>query len=236
MPRDGRCTSSEERRKRRPVCSRYVVTTTVLNKKRASLTLLKYRSPSFKVPCEGSSLRSIGCFLLISAKESSIVVWHGASAPEHIQKMAKGLAEKLSLKPPQEMKFTQPNSVRTSEVVEGSESREVRDALDLRANAYLERNPAPKTSPRMFYMSSVSGKFEVKESLCPFRRVDVLNTMPFNQADLYVAEQPGKNLEKKDARTETRHAFWGPLTWIQMIENDVQASHLTFFFSSPLLH
>ena len=69
-----------------------------------------------QVACEGASLRSIGCFLLIDAKESSIVTWHGSAAPAHIRKMAKDRAQKLALKPPQEMKFAHPESVKTSEV------------------------------------------------------------------------------------------------------------------------
>lgn len=78
-------------------------------------------------------------------------------------------------------------------MAEGSESKEVINALSLGEHKlYLERNPCPKTSPRLFYMTSVSGSFQVRETLCPFRKVDVLNTMPFNQADIYIAEQPGK--------------------------------------------
>jgi len=46
------------------------------------------------------------------------------------------------------------------------------------------------TTPRLFGMTSVSGQFEVNEIMSPFRRVDVLNPLPFEQATLYKEEQP----------------------------------------------
>lgn len=66
----------------------------------------------------------------------------------------------------------------------------------------LESNPIPNraqrklqnktesSSVRLFGMTSVSGEFHVNEILCPFRRVDVPNYLPFNQEDLYGTQQP----------------------------------------------
>ena len=50
-------------------------------------------------------------------------------------------------------------------------------------------------STRLYFMSSVSGDFQVKEVSCPFLSPDVPNLMPFHQSDLYSVEQPGKIID-----------------------------------------
>ncbi len=50
---------------------------------------------------------------------------------------------------------------------------------------------AYRYTPRLFYMSSVSGVFEATEILNMSRSPDVISAFPFLQSDLYKASQPG---------------------------------------------
>lgn len=59
-------------------------------------------------------------------------------------------------------------------------------------------------------MSSVSGEFLVTEVLCPFRNVNVLNPMGFNQTDLYNAEQPALFLLDTGSNLYLWQGFWPP--------------------------
>ncbi len=142
-----------------------------------------------EVECSTESLRSAGCLLLAHADLGQLTLWQGASAPEHTRHLAKQYASKLAQRPPPEMGFRKRGCVKLVEELEGHESRETKEALG--DGTYAVNAPAPSGSPRLFYMSSVSGRFHVTELLCPFRRVDVVNTMAFSQSDLYSVEQPG---------------------------------------------
>ena len=147
-----------------------------------------------EVDCRGSSLRSSGSFVLVDKSANRILVWNGSASPEHKRKMAAAAAEKISKTTPVEMGLRASPSVES--VDEGSESADDKGALGLPSEDYVFKNPSsPKKSPRLFHMSSTNTaghSFEVREVLCPSRRTDVLNTMPFNQSDLYIDEQPGK--------------------------------------------
>jgi supervillin len=152
----------------------------------------KEEACAVEVQCEGASLRSLASLLLACLTTGVVFLWHGASVPSHAREVAKTYADRLVEDPPTEMNFrglTEPINLR--EEFEGCESRDFLQVLRPTASAYLASFPPPLKSPRLFRMSSVSGRFHVDEILCPFRRVDVLNSLPFNQSDLYSAEQPG---------------------------------------------
>ena len=57
-------------------------------------------------------------------------------------------------------------------------------------------------------MSSVSGRFDVSEVLCPFRRLGVINTLAFNQSDLYDAEQPALFLLDTGSKMFLWQGWW----------------------------
>ncbi len=145
-----------------------------------------------QVECAASSLRSVGSF--IATNGTQLIIWHGSSSPSHSRELAKCWADQIASDMPPEMNLEGSPEVR--EEFESCESKQLSKALGLDGHVmqcpYAKQMNPPARSPRLFYMTSVSGNFEVTEVLCPFRRTDVLNTMPFNQSDLYIAEQPGK--------------------------------------------
>jgi hypothetical protein len=102
---------------------------------------------------------------------------------------------------------------------EGEESDKVKDALGLKsANpGYVVQNPlAPTKTPRLFYMSSIATagqRFEVTEVLCPYRSIEVINSMPFRQTDIYIDEQPGTSfiLICADLRANVAFDFFSSL-------------------------
>jgi supervillin len=150
-----------------------------------------------EVECAAASLRSIGSYVVVDTRAGKVFAWQGAASPKHARDIALAVANRLAEAPPAEMGFRASARISVQTEEEGSESAECRDALKMGSLAakqtnYLFRNPAPPSeSPRLFHMTSVSGEFEVHEVLCPFRRTDVINMMPFNQSDLYTAKQPG---------------------------------------------
>jgi len=90
--------------------------------------------------------------------------------------------------------MTSPNSVELVEELEGDESDVLKRFVGSRSSYDAMLRPIPDSSPdrsaRLFFMTSVSGDFQVKEVGCPFLCQDVPNLMPFIQSDLYSAEQP----------------------------------------------
>ena len=79
------------------------------------------------------------------------------------------------------------------------------------SNSPLVEHKTEAMSIRLFHMTSLSGDFQVAEVLCPFRKVDVPNLLPFNQKDLYAARQPGKQhkiQEGKIAATDFHPLFY----------------------------
>ena len=147
-----------------------------------------------EVPLKASSLRSIGSFVAVNSILGEIHVWHGASVPEHTRRIAEEVANRLKEEKPEEMGLKSCSGVRVTVHEEGSESSELRSELGLPSQAYVNRFVGPTKSPRLFHMSSIAtGNFDVIETVCPRKRIDVLNTIPFSQGDLYDADQPGES-------------------------------------------
>ncbi len=147
-----------------------------------------------EVECTAASLRSVGSFVATNGRK--LIIWHGSSSQSHTRKLAKIWANKSASDMAPEMGLE--GSPEVQEEFESCESEELSQAFDLEGHSilcqYAAKMDPPAKSPRLFYMTSVSGNFEVAEVLCLFRRTDVLNTMPFSQSDLYIAEQPGNKL------------------------------------------
>jgi len=158
----------------------------------------KEEAHAFEVDCEADSLRSCGVYALVDA-DGSIRLWVGASAPQHAQETATAWATLLLVDRPIELGLsaTGDDDCNLKMESEGSETVPFRKAVSLDDDIeqqnlcfYLAKFAAPPVSPRLFHMTSVSGKFLVTEIECAFRRTDMLCAMPFNQSDLYGAEQP----------------------------------------------
>ena len=137
-----------------------------------------------EVECESTSLRSLGSFVLLD-KAGRTFLWHGSSSPSHTREVAKSFVDKMLAESPIEFGFADRN---LTEEFEGCESSDFKRALS--GSAYFTSRPPPEISPKLFYMTAVSGSFEVTQVVCPFRKVDVLNPLAFNQEDLYEKEQP----------------------------------------------
>ncbi len=156
---------------------------------------------ALEVDCSAGSLRSAGSFTATDGGQE-LVVWHGSSSPSHKREMAKRWADWVAKDCPPEMRLAGSTPLNVSEEFEGCESKKFSRALGLQQKqsdkiCYAASLAPPTKSPRLFNMSSVSGRFLVSEVLCPSRRSGVLNAMPFGQGDLYLAEQPGSQTRQK---------------------------------------
>ena len=142
-----------------------------------------------EVDCKPESLRSRGCFIFVE-NSKTVRIWIGSGSPEHGKKVGLIVAENFRSTLPN------PGSVEVVEEHEGSETEAMKRFVGSRAGYDSMLQPVPDSSPshstRLFFMTSVSGDFQVKEVACPFLCQDVPNLMPFIQSDLYSAEQPGK--------------------------------------------
>ncbi len=140
-----------------------------------------------EVECKAENLRSRGCFLFID-RSDTIRIWIGSGSPDHTRAIAKLAAENYK-------SLVNAKSYNIVEETEGQESEVLKKFIGSRTD-YVTLLPAlpdsnPARSTRLYFMSSVSGDFQVKEVSCPFLSQDVPNLMPFNQSDLYSVEQPG---------------------------------------------
>jgi supervillin len=137
-----------------------------------------------EVDCSVDSLRSRGCFLYVESAKT-IRLWIGHGSPEHARKIGKMAADHF--------RSTVLPAAVVVEESEGSESEALKKWIGSASgyDSMVRAVSDPNRSTRLFFMSSVSGDFQVKEVACPFLCQDVANLMPFNQSDLYAAEQPG---------------------------------------------
>lgn len=148
-----------------------------------------------QVPCQSSSLRTRGCLCLVDYSAKKATFWIGREAPAHLKDVVSSEDSPLLARMPQFSKESVP---------EGQEPAHFKDAVG--AGKRLEvsywtgrkliledhQDDDSSSTVRLFRVTSVSGQLVVAEVLCPFRRADVPNLMPFSQEDLYGVEQPGK--------------------------------------------
>ena len=144
-----------------------------------------------EVPLMYSSLRSKGAFVLIDYKIKAFSIWTGKRCPLHKKEMAKSLVKTsyYTITEHYKVDYEAENSESASFIkVLGQKTQSTHNHVS--SHSDLE-NKTDASSVRMYRMTSVSGEFHVNEVLCPFRKVDVPNCLPFNQEDLYGTEQPG---------------------------------------------
>ncbi|XP_040573145.1 uncharacterized protein [Lepeophtheirus salmonis] len=146
-----------------------------------------------EVECKKESLRALGTFVLFNPNSSYIHIWHGHKSPDISRELARKFVSKFKLSPPSELGFPEGNTINVTEEAHGEDgisSGPLFEALGYSSNLPYSLEHIPTMSPRLYSMTSVSGKFLVNEVLCPHREVRTLYSMPFNQADLYNSEQP----------------------------------------------
>ena len=146
-----------------------------------------------QVECKAESLRNRGCFIFVESNKS-IRLWIGNGCADHTRQIGRLAADNFR----STLSASAPNSVTVVEEIEGKEAEILKKFVGTRSGyeSMLQPNPDsnPSRSTRLYFMTSVSGDFQVKEVACPFLSQSVPNLMPFIQSDLYSAEQPGRHI------------------------------------------
>ena len=147
-----------------------------------------------QVPRNYSSLRSTGVFILVDPRNKSFHIWVGTNCPDHKKEIAKRLANTSRLL--KSGNFHSENEKQGEETTQWKNLMKSKEPLEnmtiCNFNDSQIKNKTESLSIRMYRMTSLSGDFHVSEVLCPSRNINVPNLLPFNQEDLYSAQQPGK--------------------------------------------
>jgi len=142
-----------------------------------------------EIDCDILSLRCRGVFLVVNNRK--VIVWSGKQAQDHQIKFGQTKANQWKQELPEEFGNGRLSSMDVLE--EGKESAEFWEALNGSSLAYRSNcrlDTLLKASPRLFNMTSVLGAFEVNEIKPNSRKISLINSLLFNQAVLYEAEQP----------------------------------------------
>ena len=142
-----------------------------------------------EVDCDISSLRSRGVFLVVNNRK--VIVWSGKQAIKHQVNFGLSKANQWKQDAPTEFSSSRLTSVETVEAGRETEFWEAVNGSSLEFKTSARNDIDLKSTPRLFNMTSVLGTFEVTEIKPDFRKMGVINSLLFNQAILYEAEQPG---------------------------------------------
>ncbi|KAM8967520.1 supervillin [Pelodytes ibericus] len=146
------------------------------------------------VACHCSSLRSRTSMILLNVDKALIYLWHGCKAQSHTKEVGRTAANKIKDCCPLEAGLHSSSKVTIYECDEGSEPIGFWEALgkrDRKAYDCMLQDPGKfNFTPRLFSLSSSSGEFIASEFMYPSRDLNVVNSMPFLQEDLYTASQP----------------------------------------------
>ena len=164
----------------------------------ASLYILRGETETeaclLQVPRTYSSLRSTGVFVLVNPKNKTFHIWVGKNCPDHKIQISKQVANVSRLIKLQNFRIENEKqgeeSIQWKNLINSKEPFENKPICNL--NHSQIENKTESLSIRMYRMTSLSGEFQVSEVLCPSRNINVPNYLPFNQEDLYSAQQPGK--------------------------------------------
>lgn len=147
-----------------------------------------------QVKASSYSLRSRTSFVLVVRKEAHIYLWHGCKSSVDSRLTAKAAAEKIQERKSVECNMADLSGISLSEIDEGSEPQEFWKAIGgKKYYCSLAHDPSKHNyQPRLFELSSATGKFISSEVLCPSRLPEPkLCPFPFIQEDLYSDKQPG---------------------------------------------
>lgn len=147
-----------------------------------------------EVDCSCSGLRSRGCVLLLNSQQGAVYQWTGCKAQASTKEVVKRTVERLTQMCPPELGLSRANPLNVHLVEEGSEPAEFWTALghmDRKAYDCMLQDPGKYTfTPRLFHLSTSSGRFKAEELQSPSRLPGVIMAMPFTQEPLYSAPQP----------------------------------------------
>ncbi|KAM3592511.1 uncharacterized protein V6R79_020366 [Siganus canaliculatus] len=147
-----------------------------------------------EVDCQRSSLRSRASLVLVNGQKSRLYLWHGCKAHIGARQVAKRAADKVTERLPSELGLSSTSNLKVEEVEEGSEPTEFSKALgpqDKKAYDCMLQDPGKYNyTPRLFRLSASSGAFEGEEKLYTARVPEGTMAMPFQQENLYSAQQP----------------------------------------------
>ncbi|KAK5642159.1 hypothetical protein RI129_008326 [Pyrocoelia pectoralis] len=168
-----------------------------------------------EVPCSMRSLRSRSCYILVSCKTGEVTVWNGSKTSSQTLLVARQVAKRIIENCPSELEFSCNCDELTLNVIEENlETKEFLQALGgEKRQLYVslsKNNEVFDYTPRLFHLSSISGKFEAKELLCPHRSHHT-TPYPCLQNDLYSASQPALFMLDNKYEVWLWHGWWPEL-------------------------
>jgi supervillin len=172
------------------------------------------------------SLRSQGCFVVISSHAQSVFVWKGCMASNSTHAVAVAAAKKLMNKLHYSSGGENDELV---EIEEGEEKMRFWRSIGGKYDYYslLNENVSDDRSLRLFHLSSTTGKFTAEEVLCPSRAQDGNCVFPFLQSDIYSARQPGLySTSGQILLINLQSVTYNPLVWTNHPSNSLTHSDL----------
>ncbi|XP_031346658.1 supervillin isoform X1 [Photinus pyralis] len=165
-----------------------------------------------EVPCSMRSLRSRSCYILVSCKTGEVTVWNGSKSSSQTLSVTRRVAEKIIENLPREFQFSSNcDAFSLNMIEENSETKEFLQALGgEKRQLYVslsKNNEVFNFTPRLFHLTSLSGKFEGKELACPHRS-NHITPYPYLQNDLYSVSQPALFMLDNMYEVWLWHGWW----------------------------
>lgn len=156
----------------------------------------------FEVECSSKSLRSRTSFVLVNIYSGAIYIWHGCKSSKYSREFAVACTSKLVIRFPDEMGFYPGVQCSTEEIEEGEEPKFFWKALGCTDRSMylslLESEYSFEFTPRLFYLTSMSGSLCAKQIVSPYFTREHFCPFPYLQSDLKNASQPALFLLDND--------------------------------------
>lgn len=169
-----------------------------------------------EVTCKNTSLRSGAAFVLINCGECLVFLWFGAKIQGHVKDIARDAVDIITERKPLEFGFKIGVPVTLKEEVQDSESDAffagIGGAYSSDFASIMRSEVLLTCTPRLFYLSSVSGVFSAAEVVCSYNSSDKICPYPFHQSELYKAPQPALFLLDYDYEVYLWQGWWPEAT------------------------
>ncbi|XP_074660460.1 uncharacterized protein LOC141912918 isoform X2 [Tubulanus polymorphus] len=152
-----------------------------------------------EVPCVMESLRSRSSLVVVNVKTGACLIWHGCKSPENTREVTRNSCKNLQKHCPMEVGLQDGVDIVITELIEGHENDDFWLAMEVdgklldRKEKYdcllKDSKHSFDHTFRLFYMTSVAGRFEAQEVLNPARSEHTC-PFPFIQDHLYKVSQP----------------------------------------------
>ncbi|KAM6904794.1 supervillin [Xenentodon cancila] len=147
-----------------------------------------------EVDCCCAGLRSRGSVVLLNSQQGVVYLWTGCKAQSSAKEVSKWAVERITQMCPPELGLSKSSPVKVHLVEEGSEPADFWTALgqmDRKAYDCMLQDPGKYNfTPRLFHLSSSSGRVQAEELRSPTRLSGLVMAMPFLQDTLYSVPQP----------------------------------------------